>query len=176
MSDEDKRSAVGISVNLSTQLIAAALALLAVEGAYVAYALGDREVKGGFVIMHIASVILLVLSIFIAGKGITKARDSGYSGAWDLSIGKRNFNWQAVCCLLALLSFGIGLLLSGPAKEDEVKDEIIQLQSRLLSIQERASALSEGHNSQEKTITEIREELTRILQSVERVSGQEKPK
>lgn len=173
MSDEDKRSAVGISVNLSTQLIAAALALLAVEGAYVAYALGDRAVKDGFIIMHTASAILLVVSIFIAGKGITKARDAGYSGAWDLSVGKQNFNWQAICCLLALLSFGIGLLLSGPSKEDEVKDEIIQLQSKLLSIQERESALGEGHNSQEKSIDEIREELARMMQSVKTSSDKE---
>jgi hypothetical protein len=175
MGDEDKRSAVGISVNLSTQLIAAALALLAVEGAYVAYALGDREVQNGFILMHVASVILLVASIFIAGKGITKARDAGYSGFWDLSVGKQNFNWQAICCLLALLSFGIGLLLSGPSKENEMKDEIIQLQSRLLSIQERESTLGEGHNSQEKSIAEIREELARMMQSVKTSSGKERP-
>src|SRR5215207_6304039 len=133
MNEEDKRAAVAISLNLSTQIIAAALALLAVEGAYAGYALGGRQVKSGFIFACSLSTALVVASIFIAGKGITAARNAGYSGSWDLNVGKNHFNWQAMLCLLALLSFGIALLLSGPSNEDAIKDKVLGLQSTMIS-------------------------------------------
>lgn len=162
MTEEDKRAAVSISLNLSTQIIAAALALLAVEGAYAAYALGGRQVKSGFIFACILSATLVVASIFIAGKGITAARNAGYNGLWDLNVGKRHFNWQAILCLLALMSFGVALLLSGPSNEDAMKDKVLSLQSNMINVQSRVLALGEGHNSHEKSIAEVRDELSKM--------------
>jgi len=119
MSEDDKKTAVGISVTLSGQLITAALAMVAVEGAFVAFALGNRNVFRGFEWLSGLTAILFILSIFVAGKGITKARNDGFNGAWNLQTTKNHFNWQAILCVLGLVSFFVTLLLSGgPKKRD----------------------------------------------------------
>lgn len=174
MTEEDKRAAVSISLNLSTQIITAALALLAVEGAYAAYALGGRQVKSGFTLACIISAALVVVSIFIAGKGITAARNAGYSGSWDLEVGKSHFNWQAMLCLLALLAFGIALLLSGQSNEDAIKDKVLSLQSNMINVQNRVLALGDGHNSHEKTLAGVREELSKMEKELNSLKGSPK--
>lgn len=162
MSEEDKRAAVSISINLSTQLIAAALATLAVQGAYASYALGDRAVRPGFTILCIISAILLVASIFVAGKGITEARNSGYEGRWELAIGKKKFNGQAILCLAALLVFGVTLLRSGPPKSEDLQTRTLQLAADMQRIHEELSMLGAGHSAQEKSISEVQADLSRI--------------
>lgn len=128
---DDKRNAVSFSINLSMQLSQGALAMLAVEGAYVAYVLGARETIWGFEFVALLSAIMLIGSVFISGKAITEVRNSGYLGVWDISVGKRKFGWQGLLLLLASLFFFISIFLSGGDKDKSLNDRLTALSSKI---------------------------------------------
>lgn len=132
--DDDKRVAVGFSVTLSGQLMAASMATLAVEGAFVWYALDSRQPITGFIFFAALAAILIAFSIFNAGKGITKARDAGFDGAWDLAKGKQEFNRQAGLLIGALVMLCVMFSLSGQSKEPvvEKKVEALRIQVALM--------------------------------------------
>jgi len=132
---EDQRKAVEFSVNLSGQLIAAAVAILAVEAAYVSYVLGSRVYSGWFIPIAGIAAMAFIVSVYSAGKGITAARNSGFEGRWLLSEGKKQFNFQAVSLLIGLGAFGLMTLMSGPTKESELERRVTELQKELAKIQ-----------------------------------------
>jgi hypothetical protein len=124
MAVEDQRAAVGFSITLSGQLIAAATATLAVECAYVSFALGAHDVPYYFFVFAVSGAILIILSIISGGRGITIARNAGFAANWDLNKGKGEFNVQALCLAGALVLLGVGFFLVGPLKRPHVEQKL----------------------------------------------------
>jgi hypothetical protein len=162
MTEEDKRTAVGISVTLSSQLITAALAMLAIEGAFVAFALGNRNVIGGFLCLSVLTAILFILSIFIAGKGITKARNEGFKGTWKLEAGENHFNWQAILCILGLASFMATLLLSGGPRESEIEARIEKFGKQISTVESQIQTISKEASSIKKSGDDLSSKIDQI--------------
>jgi hypothetical protein len=133
---EDQRAAVGFSITLSSQLIAASMAMLAVEAAYLWYALASRSPRTGFVISAGLAALAILLSIFVAGKGITKARNAGFKGNWDLDAGKEQFNFQAILLLLAILMLFVTFALSGPVRESALERRVDVLTGQIAVLRE----------------------------------------
>lgn len=136
MTIEDERAAVTFSVTLSSQLIAASMAILAVEGAFVWYALGSRVTRGGFVIGAALTAILIAVSIVQAGKGITKARNAGFKGSWDLGAGKKEFNAQAICLLAALMALAVTFSLAGRSRDTVLQGVVKELRAETAAARE----------------------------------------
>ena len=89
---ENKKDAVNIGVTLSTQLISASLTMIAVLGAFATFIIDKREVGFLFYVLIGISFLSFIASIFIGGKGIDKARKSGFDGKWNLDDTKQPFN------------------------------------------------------------------------------------
>jgi len=170
MADEDKRSAIGFSITLSSQLIAAALAMLAVEGAYVAYALGSREPNTIFVPLASLAAVAFIISVFIAGKAITAARDAGFSGGWSLDAGKSQFNWQALLLLVALGLLGATFLASGRSKESILETKVEGLRNDIQRLETQLKVLPVEHQKAkqhlEQQIRSLTDELRRFRQEL----------
>lgn len=132
--DEDRRAAVALSTNLSGQLVQAAVAMLTVEGAYIAYALVARDTSGHFNTVAFLSALFFVVSIFLSGKGITQARNAGFDGNWSLAAGKKFFNLQAIVLLIALTFFGWMLFLSGSPKESDTQLMLSKINAEMARI------------------------------------------
>ena len=124
MAAEDERAAVGFSTTLSGQLIAGATATLAIECAFVSYVVGSRAFRSGFIICAALAAFLIICSIFKGGKGIVEARNSGFQGKWNLDKGKREFNWQAIFLVGALIMLGTAAVLSGSPKESKLEQKL----------------------------------------------------
>ena len=131
--NENAREAVKISVTLSGQLIAAALAMLTIEVAFVGFVLGNRKVSIFFIILPIMASISFIASIFIAGKGITKFRNDGFWGDWNIEGGRAYFDWQAKFCLVGLLLFFIAIFFIGNPKAQELVKRTFEMEKRITS-------------------------------------------
>lgn len=137
MAIEDKRLAVNMSITLSTQLMAAALAILAILGAFTTYALKERVVPSFFMILAIVAFLLFIVSIYFGGKGISKSNRDGFEGNWSIEKRKSYFNKQAIFCFLGLFLF-VGLLfLSGPSRESTIKMELAEIETRLRFLEKK---------------------------------------
>ena len=158
MAVEDQRVAVGFSITLSGQLIAAAMATLAVGCAYVSYALGARVVPFYFFLVMGAAGLLIFVSIVRGGKGITKARNAGFNANWDLSEGKKEFNSQALCLASALVLFAVGFSLSGPSKEPRAEQKLEALCQQTEMLRKEI----ESHRSLDSAATGIENEIRQI--------------
>jgi hypothetical protein len=101
--EEDKRDAVNIGVNLSNQLITTSLALIAVVGAAMTFIMQQKEVGFWFYCCSIISFFSLLSSIFCGGRGINTARNNGFKGNWTISEGKDWFDWQAKLTLVGVI-------------------------------------------------------------------------
>lgn len=147
MAVDDQRAAVGFSVTLSSQLIAASMAMLAVEAAYLWYAMASRSPRIGFVIFAGLGALAILASIFVAGKGITNARNAGFDGQWNLAAGKQQFNLQAILLLLAILMLFVTFALSGPIRESALERRVDDLTGQIAVLREE---LNKRNAEQEK--------------------------
>jgi len=120
---------------------------LTVEGAYVAYALASRKTASGFELVALVAAIVLVASVFVAGKAITAARDSGFAGTWDIRAGKSKFGLQAFLLLIAVLLLGVMLLRSGDPKDSDTEVAIARLRSDLAASQAELHRVSQSIDS-----------------------------
>ncbi|MEY2490448.1 MAG: hypothetical protein QOC70_2390 [Verrucomicrobiota bacterium] len=158
MAVEDQRAAVGFSITLSGQLIAAAMATLAVGCAYVSYALGARVVPFYFFLVMGAAGLLIFASIVKGGKGITKARNAGFNANWDLNEGKKEFNSQAISLAGALILIAVGFFLSGPNKEPRTEQKLESLCQQTEMLRKEI----ESHRSLDSAATGIENEIRQI--------------
>ena len=124
---EDKRTAVNITTNLSGRLITAALAMLAIEGGVISLIYVQGETGVWFVPLIIIAAAAFVISIFLARTGITKLRDSGQGGAWDIAEGKNYFNWQAISCLVGFCCFFASAFTIGIEKGRGLENRVSSL-------------------------------------------------
>lgn len=131
---EDRRTAAGISVSLSSQLISAALAMLAIEGAVVVFVVGERNPNPIFWIVAVCSFVAFVVSIFVAGKGITKDRDNGANGNWNTNEASKLYNAQAISCLIGLILFIVSFSLIGKSQDFELREELAKLRTDLYQL------------------------------------------
>jgi hypothetical protein len=135
MCAEDKRTAVNITTNLSGQLITAALAMLAIECGVISFVYGQAETGKWFVPLIIIAAAAFVISIFLAGKGITKLRDSGLAGTWDITEGKNYFNWQVISCLVGLCCFFASAFIIGTEKGNDLENRVALLISSVTKLE-----------------------------------------
>lgn len=119
----DKKDAVSIGVTLSTQIIAASLAMIAVVGAFTSFTIDKKNVGLSYYIITGLAFLSFVISIFCGGKGIDKARKDGFVGNWNLSSTKGNFNLQSLAAFAGIIFFIISMFL-GEDKSDETEQRI----------------------------------------------------
>jgi hypothetical protein len=169
MAIEDQRTAVGFSVTLSAALIASSMALLGLEAAYVWYALGSRLTRSGFTFFAGLAALMIVISIMRAGKGITKARNAGFAGNWDLKEGKKDFNKQAIFLLCALLSLVVMFCLSGQSKESALERKVEDLRSEVALMH---GELEKQPALQDATKKEVADQLRQITTQIEALRAQ----
>jgi hypothetical protein len=167
---EDYRIAVGFSVTLSGQLVQAAVTLLTVQGAYVAYALASRETKCGFELIAILAFFTFIVSIYFSGKGVTEARNAGFEGKWGPDAGKAYFNKQAIL-LLAGVAFLVAMLfLSGNSKESDSTRKLAEFSQVVSTLDTKMKALSlrvdEGRAIDAQALTDMKSDMTSLRQSV----------
>jgi hypothetical protein len=172
----DKRRAVEITVTLSSQLIAAALAMLAVEGALVTYALAERVVHPAFPWVISISFLSFAASIFVAGKGITEARDKGFEGKWHTLIGRNKFNWQAICLLIGLSLFAISAAVSGPTRKTLIDEQLHDMQAEVCGLKTQVEGFEQEFRiiatevaEQRLAVDSVQEELGELSELVLRV-------
>ena len=145
MGIEDEREAVKLSVTLSNQLVAAALAMIAVEGAFSVFVIGNRLVSNWFFLFALLTFAFFVASIFVGGKGTSASCSSGFKGKWSLEAGTKRFNLQAIFCLVALSAFIFTLFLSNP-KETQFQKDVRALKEDVQSTKDQLNnALSQIH-------------------------------
>lgn len=132
--DEYKKEAVKIGVTLSSQLISASLTMIAVLCAFATFIIDTRKVGLLFYIIIVVSFLAFVLSIIYGGKGIDKARKSGYANNWNLDDTKNSFNCQAVLCGFGLLFFILSIFI-GKEKSDTQLDRIFKTEKDIYAIQ-----------------------------------------
>jgi hypothetical protein len=136
---EDQRVAIAFSITLSSQLMAASMAMLAVEAAYVWYALGSRNPVKGFEVVAALAALAIATSIFIAGKAIARARNAGFDGKWSLDAGKSLFNLQALFLIIAIALLGIMFALSGPIRESSLDKRVNDLSAQVAALREEVA-------------------------------------
>jgi len=127
---EDRRTAAGITVTLSSQLMAASLAALGFVVVAWTYIADKREINSRFVAFCVGSFVAFIVSIFVGGKGVTTVRDEGFKGEWQPATARKMFNFQAGFCLLALLFFVCSVGVTRPKNED-TSARLIQLEQKV---------------------------------------------
>lgn len=143
---EDRKAAVSMWVTLSSQVITATLAVLAVEGAFVTYVLDKRLPGAAFYIFVALSALALIFSILSGGVGISRLTVAGGDGNWDLRVGSTQFGHQSLACLAGVLLFFLALLFSGGTKEDAQAKEVKVLQDKSLALDSQVKELSQQLN------------------------------
>jgi hypothetical protein len=168
--EENKKTAVEIGINLSTNIIAATLALIAILGGLSTFLVDKKESNTllytaiGLIIF---SFIAFVVSIYQGAKGIDKVRKSVFSGEWSLDISKNRFNLQAIWCFLGILSFIVVLIMClGNDKKggDEIQLEILnQKIEELIIIQQGEKETNEKVKALESKVDSM-QNLVKLLQ------------
>jgi hypothetical protein len=132
ITDEDRRAAATMTVSLSTQLITAVLAILAAEGAYITFVLGNRIVNGIFYLLAVLTFLSFVLSIYFGGSGLHTSRVAVYSGRWNLQTGMGSFSRQTAAALVGIVFFLLLFIcgLSLPP-QDKAEDQTTTLSNRI---------------------------------------------
>src|SRR4051812_3987035 len=92
---EEKRAAASMEVTLSSQVITAALAVMAVEGAFVTYVLDKRLPGAAFYILTVLSALLLIFSIINGGVGVRRLTEAGFKGEWASNDASNCFGRQS---------------------------------------------------------------------------------
>lgn len=152
---EDKRAAVGMSVTLSGQLMSAALAVMALQAGFVSYVLANRTAQWCYYGVTVLALVLFALSLYFGGQGINKARNAGFSGSWDLEIGKSEFNSQATLCFVGLLLLLLSLFFSGNPKSDDIPTEIKRLVETVASLKQEIQELRASKETDSKNLREL---------------------
>ena len=166
---EDRKSAVQMGVTLSSQIIQAALTILTIEVVYIAYVLPNRDTSIWFVLSAIAAFICFIVSIFIAGKAITRCRDYGFEGKWNISSSKNSFNYQALFCLVGLFFLGLTVVLSGNSKEIDLNRKFNNLENNYIKITSQLEILTTEKKNINNSLEKIKIDMENSKKSVEQL-------
>lgn len=135
----EKRTASGISVNLSFYLITGCLAILGAQAAILASVLDKREGLLWFGIVSGTSFVCLIAAIVVGGKGIYEITERGFKGEWEISTQNGLFNRQAVLTLLGVILLAWSTLLGTP-KPDVPNSQILQLNREISEVRKQLAA------------------------------------
>lgn len=160
--DNDKKDAVNIGVTLSTQLVAASLAMIAVVGAFAAFILDKREVHWEYSLVVGAAFLGFVASIVCGGKGIDIARKAGYNSSWDITITKKAFGWQANFAFLGIIFFICSVFMGEP-KIDDLKSAELSLEKRISASEVRDSLLRQAIKQQTAKMGQLQSKLDSLV-------------
>lgn len=128
---EDKRTAAGIHASISSQIFGASLVLIGVLIGYLD--IKDIEYSSTPGILTFLSIFLLLLSTFIAGKGLQKLRDNGINGNWSLDGLHIYFRLQTILNYICIVLFLIIVFkTNNESKEEKFQSKLIQNQIRQL--------------------------------------------
>ena len=130
----DKKDAVSIGITLSSQIIAASLTMIAVIGAFTAFVIDKRDVGLLYYFLTGGAFICAILSIVLGGKGIDKARKSGFNGTWSIDETKSYFNRQSIVALLSVILFSISVFV-GEEKKDTLNTKIEKQEKTIIQLQ-----------------------------------------
>lgn len=130
----NRKDAVIIGVTLSTQLISASLAMIAIVATFTAFVIDKREVGAGYYALAMGAFLSFILSIVYGGKGIDKARKDGIQEKWNIENTKSLFNRQAQFALLGIILFTLSAFL-GTEKADATQKKIEEQQKVIYQLQ-----------------------------------------
>lgn len=152
MLNEDLRAAANMTVTLSTQLMTASLALLAVEGAIFTFANDKRTPGGGFTISVGLCFLFLMASLYMGGRGINKVRKAVAAEDWSINKVRDEFAWQAVLGFLGLMCLILSLFLTGKPKEENMQQDLTNMKTMIEKQQQVVNGL-------EKQLGELRDQI-----------------
>jgi hypothetical protein len=109
---ENVRAAAGIAASLSSQVMAAALTMLTILGAFVVLVLDKREADLGFIITTICAFVLFVVVLILGGNGVAGLYNQLTTGSWVPAETRTSFNSQAWCAVVGLVAFALSVLFS----------------------------------------------------------------
>jgi methyl-accepting chemotaxis protein len=138
---EDERAAVGMSVTLSGQLGAAALAMIAVASAFTTFLTDKRVTNLTFGWLMSLCILCFIASVFCGGKGVTAARNEGFHGNWTLLAGKTWFGGQALAAFLGLGLFFLAIVSSGKSKDDTAGEALNRIASSVGDLSKKMTEL-----------------------------------
>lgn len=147
---EDKRQAVNMAAALSGQLITAALGMIALQGAYVAFADDKKQCGLWFWLLMLVAFVGFVASVFCGGKGTAALYKPGAEGRWDYALGKKSFNKQAGFCLFGILLFIIAVCVARSDKSSDAEAVQKQLETVVQGL-EKQSVINQQVFSQLQT-------------------------
>jgi len=158
---EDKKAAIQLWTTVSTQLITATLAMMAVEGAFVTFFFDKRQPTTIFTVFSVLTLVWFILSIGFAVKGIGDLAQSGYGGEWKNELAVPKFKLQTYLCFLGLLFFFASLFFSGPAKEGESEKLVAQLHQQI-------ETLRQEETSNKQALEKLRQDYQRLQELVQK--------
>jgi heme/copper-type cytochrome/quinol oxidase subunit 1 len=109
---EDGRAAANIAVSLSSQLIAAALTMLTILGAFLVFILDKRTASIAFTVFAAAAFLFFVCVIVVGGRGIVRVYRSVAQTSWTPDDSKAVFNQQSLYAFVALVCFATTVVVS----------------------------------------------------------------
>lgn len=162
MLDEDKRTAANMTVTLSTQLMAASLAVIAVEGAIYTF-VSDKRIPSGWFTLFVLLVFLFFLSsIYMGGRGVNRVRKAVSDGTWTIESVRDEFAWQALLGVLGILFLFVSLATAGKTKEETMQQDLSNLRH---TVEKQQQYLGEF----EKQLDGLRrQDLSKLTQTIEK--------
>jgi len=168
-----KKDAVNIGITLSTQLIAAALAMITIVGTFAAFIIEKKSVNDLYYITTIIAFLLFISSIICGGKGIDKARKNGFTDNWNLSDTKPFFNYQAILCLFGIVFFMVSIFLGKEKKDNSLKkNETLEKKIKKLELNDSINHVNMLLNI--KKIEELNLRIDHIEKKINKRKSQKK--
>jgi len=134
-----KKDAANISVNLGTQLINAALTLMAISAGFFTFILDKKSPTFTFYIFYGLTFVCFIVSIFFGGTGIDDIKQRGAKSDWETHP-KNSANWfdyQSIALLAGIVCIAIIPFLGNPKKEETGMKSYIEI------LRQRDSVLTE---------------------------------
>jgi hypothetical protein len=164
MPDDDKREAVKMMATLSGQLVAAALAIIALGGGLTGYVLANRDVDSSFYVLAILTFVAFVLSIYFGGRGVSASSRSGYESKWDISASKSSYNTQAVSCIAGLILLFATAFFTGTPKTSDAMQQISKQNIEIGRLTQELRSLSKSNEELGKRVEEIYRKKSKVKQ------------
>jgi len=117
--DENSRTAAGMAMTLSIQLMTVGFTMLTILAAFVTFFFDKRQPGVAFLVAAIVAFLAFIIGALVGGRGIAALYRDVASGTWDPSKSKSVFNVQAIVTSVGMLAFAVSLMLSGSSGHKE---------------------------------------------------------
>jgi heme/copper-type cytochrome/quinol oxidase subunit 1 len=151
-----------MTVTLSTQLMAASLAVIAIEGAVYTFVNDKRIPSGWFTVFVILVFLFFLMSIYVGGKGVNKVRKAVFDGNWTINLVRDEFAWQALLGVLGIICLFVSLVTAGKTKEETMQQDLSNLRYTVEKQQQYLGGV-------EKQLEELKQQdLSNLTQTIEK--------